>query len=206
MVVSFTLPETNSLPLKIGHSKRKLVFQTSFFRCRDHTWRIINNHGDDGLSMAYKWGGDPNYWIDTWETLPPSNKINSSHLWNDRNPYSESTLPETNIEPKKWMVGKRSFPLFRGHVNSRGCTSTEIWSIEEDSPTKPLDIFLLTHDKNRCWLPPKKHPTGYTHFGYLHWISGLEANCKLIIIHPSQQTFSTDFLLRSNTFPLLKCR
>ena len=29
----FTLPETNSLPLKIGHPKRKLVFQPSNFRC-----------------------------------------------------------------------------------------------------------------------------------------------------------------------------
>ena len=29
----FTLPETNSSPLKIGHPKRKLVFQTSIFRC-----------------------------------------------------------------------------------------------------------------------------------------------------------------------------
>ena len=28
-----TLPETNSSPLKIGHPKRKLVFQPSIFRC-----------------------------------------------------------------------------------------------------------------------------------------------------------------------------
>ena len=28
-----TLPETNSSHLKIGHPKRKLVFQTSIFRC-----------------------------------------------------------------------------------------------------------------------------------------------------------------------------
>ena len=28
-----TLPETNGLPLKIGHPKRKLVFQSSIFRC-----------------------------------------------------------------------------------------------------------------------------------------------------------------------------
>ena len=30
-----TLPETNSLPLKIGHPKRKPVFQPSTFRCYD---------------------------------------------------------------------------------------------------------------------------------------------------------------------------
>ena len=30
---SLTLPETNSLHLKIDHPKRKLVFQTSIFRC-----------------------------------------------------------------------------------------------------------------------------------------------------------------------------
>ena len=30
-----TFPETNSLPLKIGHPKRKLVFQPSTFRCYD---------------------------------------------------------------------------------------------------------------------------------------------------------------------------
>ena len=32
-VASFTLPETNSSPLKMGHPKRKLVFQPSIFRC-----------------------------------------------------------------------------------------------------------------------------------------------------------------------------
>ena len=31
-----TLPKTNSSPLKIGHPKRKLVFQPSIFRC--HPW------------------------------------------------------------------------------------------------------------------------------------------------------------------------
>ena len=33
----FTLPKTNSSPLKIGFSKRNLVFQPSFFRCREGT-------------------------------------------------------------------------------------------------------------------------------------------------------------------------
>ena len=32
--VRHTLPETNSLPLKIGHHQRKLVFQPSIFRCK----------------------------------------------------------------------------------------------------------------------------------------------------------------------------
>ena len=31
--VMVTLPETNSSPLKIGHPKRKVVFQSSIFRC-----------------------------------------------------------------------------------------------------------------------------------------------------------------------------
>ena len=29
-----TIPETKSLPMKIGHSKRKLIFQPSIFRCK----------------------------------------------------------------------------------------------------------------------------------------------------------------------------
>ena len=34
-----TLPETNSLPMKIGHPKRKLVFQPSIFRCENVSFR-----------------------------------------------------------------------------------------------------------------------------------------------------------------------
>ena len=33
MLVCIAVPETNSSPLKIGHPKRKLVFQPSIFRC-----------------------------------------------------------------------------------------------------------------------------------------------------------------------------
>jgi len=32
-IASSALPETHSSPLKIGHPKRKLVFQPSIFRC-----------------------------------------------------------------------------------------------------------------------------------------------------------------------------
>ena len=34
-----TLPETNTLHLKIGHPKRKLVFQPSIFRCENVSFR-----------------------------------------------------------------------------------------------------------------------------------------------------------------------
>ena len=34
-----TLPETNGLPLKIGHPKRKLVFQPSIFRGENVSFR-----------------------------------------------------------------------------------------------------------------------------------------------------------------------
>ena len=38
-----TLPETNSSPLKIGHPKRKLVFQPPIFRC-DVSFRECNDN------------------------------------------------------------------------------------------------------------------------------------------------------------------
>ena len=39
----YTLPETNSSPLKIGHPKRKFVFQPSIFRCELLvSWRVID--------------------------------------------------------------------------------------------------------------------------------------------------------------------
>ena len=34
ITIGYTLLETNSSPLKIGHPKRKLVFQPSTFRCK----------------------------------------------------------------------------------------------------------------------------------------------------------------------------
>ena len=38
-IKTHTLPETNSSPLKIGHPKRKLVFQPSIFRCENVSFR-----------------------------------------------------------------------------------------------------------------------------------------------------------------------
>ena len=53
-----TLPKTNSSPLKIGHPKRKLVFQSSIFRCyvgfREGSSIPYFQSIDSGFRMVYR--------------------------------------------------------------------------------------------------------------------------------------------------------
>ena len=60
--LKITLPETNSLPLKIGHPKRKLVFQPSIFRCYvsfregNGFWTPIHEgFGSDDFPSSKRW-------------------------------------------------------------------------------------------------------------------------------------------------------
>ena len=109
-------PETNSSPLKIGHPKRKLVFQPSIFRCELLVSGRVERKlwGRQAICPKHKNSANPFEKIlvkwDDFSQIRVQNKIRPNH--------SGFTLPETPQTNKHypWKILSFLGPLLRGEL------------------------------------------------------------------------------------------
>ena len=93
-----TLPETNSLPLKIAHSKRTFIFQPSIFRCK---LAVSFREGNSNLKFETNWS--------TKTSQPGSHPSLDRPQANVSNAY-DSHLSSRNVAAwnKPWILVKEN--------------------------------------------------------------------------------------------------
>ncbi len=150
-LIWFTLPETNSSPLKIGHPKRKVVFQPSIFRC------YVSFREGNLMESELNWwnpfeDGSPNFLrrhtLNLWKNICLMIMRKLRIMWDSRIQKKKKTfmLPD----PKKVLIWLSSLPL----LSTKGLSHL----LETSSPNteqrnaRRLRIARMHHPK--CFNSP----------------------------------------------------